>query len=299
LVRSPNAKLGELVRVPTGDWIICGFGRMGQWFYRHFVQNGINPVIIDPKAGKVDGAAQVINSHANRESLQAAGLDQAVGVVAGTDNDHDNLAILMSVNAIKPDAFTIVRQNSHENQVAFNAVKADLVLQSSLTTARRVLKHLISPQVHTFIEYLREKGEDICEQAVQRLKSIIGENSPYLWQVKICEEEAAAVVAHLQRGASLSLGELRRDPHNLDGSLPCMPFSVVRAREQMMLPKDDFALLEGDEILFCGTEQGEIMLSATMNNAYILDYLRTGEDRPRGYVFKWLISRRRSASAFT
>jgi Trk K+ transport system NAD-binding subunit len=214
LVHNPKVRLGQPISIPTGNWIICGYGRMGKWLYRQFVRNGIEPVIIDPNAGEVKGAAMMINRYANRESLQEAGLEHAAGVVAGTDNDHDNLSILMSVKAIKPDAFTIVRQNRHENQVGFDATHADLVLQSSLTTARRVLKHLISPQVQEFVDYLRDQGEDICALAVRHLKSMIGDEPPHLWHCSINSEEASAVTEHLDGGKSLSLGQLRRDPHD-------------------------------------------------------------------------------------
>ncbi len=288
LVRNPEAKLGQPISVPTGDWIICGYGRMGRWMYRHFVANGIKPVIIDPKADAVEGAARVINSRANRESLLEAGIEHSVGVVAGTDDDHDNLSILMTVHNLKPDAFTIVRQNSHENQIAFDAVEANLIMQSSLTTARRVLKHLISPQVQVFIEYLREQGEDICEQAVTRLRQMIADSPPHLWQVVIDRHEAGAVVERLYRGKPLNLGELRRDPHDLAGSLPCMPLSIARGERRIMLPADDFSLEVGDQLLFCGTEKGERMLAASMNNEYTLDWLLSGEDKPRGYFFQWL-----------
>ena len=296
LVHNPGVKLGKPIQVPTGDWIICGYGRMGRWMYRHFVQNGIKPVIIDPKIDNVEGAARIINQQANGDSLLAAGIDHAAGVVAGTDSDHVNLSILMSVRALKPDAFTIVRQNRHENQIAFDALEANLVLQSSLTTARRVLKHLISPQVQIFVDYLREQGEDICEQAVDRLKLLIGNNPPHLWQVAIREKQAVAVIEHLGQGLPLSLGELRRDPHNLEGSLPCMPLSIARHGERIMLPPDSEQLQPGDELLFCGTEKGESMLSASMNNSYTLDYLITGIDKPRGHFFQWLDQRRRGAA---
>ena len=298
LVRNPSARLGKPIEVPTGDWIVCGYGRMGRWMCRHFVQNGIKPVIIDPRAENIEGAARIINEHANRNSLQDAGIDHAAGVVAGTDSDHANLNIVMNVKALKPDAFTIVRQNSHENQIAFDAARADLVLQSSLTTARRVLKHLISPQVQRFIEYLREQGEDLCQLAVERLQSMIGDRPLHLWQVRLREAEADAVIEYLASQGSLTLGELRRDPHNLDGSLPCLPLSIERDDRQIMLPADSERLQIGDALLFCGTEQGERLLSATMNNAYTLEYLVTGEDRPRGYLFRWLYERgRKPASA--
>lgn len=65
LVRTKNIKLGQLLNVPTGDWILCGYGRMGKWLHKHFVINGIRPVIIDPDVGEVAGASRVIHAHAN------------------------------------------------------------------------------------------------------------------------------------------------------------------------------------------------------------------------------------------
>ena len=300
LVRSPGVRLGEPIKIPTGNWIICGFGRMGQWVYRHFVQNGIRPVIIDPRAEAVEGAARVITSPASAETLKEAGIDHAAGVVAATDSDYDNLEVLMAVRAMKPDAFTIARQNTHDHQIAFDAANANLVLQSSLTTARRVLKHLISPQVQVFVEYLRAQGEDICGDAVERLKATIGDNPPHLWQVRISEDEAGAIIEHLRNRESLTLGEMRRNPHDLDGFIDGIPLSIARNGDQIMLPADNQPVHEGDEILFCGTEHGELMLAASMNNIYTLDYLVSGEDRPRGYIFQWLEARSgRSAGADT
>ena len=299
LVHNPRVKLGQPVVLPTGNWIICGYGRMGRWLYRHFVLNGIRPVIIDPQAGHVEGAAQVIPRHANRESLQQAGLENAAGVVAGTDNDHDNLSILMCVNSLNPDIFTIARQNRHENQIAFDGANPNLVLQPSLTTARRVLKHLISPQVQMFLDHLRDQGEDICEQAVQRLHVTIGDQRPHLWHSVIRDQEAGAITEYLRDGNTLTLGELRRDPHQLDSSIAAMPFTIRRQGECMTLPMDSEAIMPGDDILFCGTEKGENLLLATMNNVYTLDYLISGQNKARSYLFRWLEQRGQRETAQT
>ncbi|MCP4982293.1 MAG: potassium channel family protein [Gammaproteobacteria bacterium] len=299
LVHNPHVRLGKPVDIPTGDWIICGYGRMGKWLYRYFVMNGIKPVIIDPEASEIEGAARVINRHADRESLIEAGLSHAAGVVAGTDNDHVNLSILMCVKSLKPDAFTIVRQNQHEHQIAFDATNANLILQSSLTTARRVLKHLISPQVEKFIDYLREQGEDICEQFVLRLQDMIGDKPPHLWHNVINDDEAAALCAHLRNGNSLTLEQLTRDPHNLETAIACIPLTIRRNGQCLMLPSAGEPIMTGDDILFCGSEQGEVMLSASMNNVYTLDYLISGRDKARGYLFRWLEKRHQPETSQT
>jgi hypothetical protein len=61
-----------------------------------------------------------------------------------------------------------------------------------------------------------------------------------------------------------------------------------------MLPEGNEPLELCDEILFCGTEHSEVMLTATLNNPYTLAYLITGIDAPRGYVFQWLASLRKA-----
>ena len=155
-VRAPGVKLGDPLQIPKGDWILCGYGRMGQWFRKYMTDQGIRSIVIDPDIDidGVTGPGKIIHAHADRSTLKEAGIEHVAGIVAGTANDSDNLSILLSAEALNPDAFTIVRQNDHENQIAFDAAKVDLTLQSSLTTARRILKFLISPLIQTLIDYL-------------------------------------------------------------------------------------------------------------------------------------------------
>ncbi len=295
LVRTSNICLGEPLDVPTGEWILCGYWRMGKWLHKYFERHDIHPVIIDPDVEEVPGPCRIIKGHADHQTLEQAGIQQVAGIVAGTDSDHDNLSILMSVRSLRPNAFTIVRQNSHDNQVAFNAARADLILQSSLTTARRILKHLISPQIQILIDYLGEQGETITQQVVDRLNMAIGEKQPHLWRVNLCDDEAIATIEYLKKGRQLRLGELLRDPYNLEGKLSCIPLAIERGDKRIMLPADNEPILECDEILLCGTENSETMLAATLNNVYTLNYLITGIDAPRGYLFRWLT--RKSAAA--
>ena len=51
-----------------------------------------------------------------------------------------------------------------------------------------------------------------------------------------------------------------------------------------------------DEILFCRTEHSETMLSATLNNVYMLDYLLSGRDKSRGYLFRWFDDRNQATT---
>lgn len=292
LVGARGVELGAPVRVPEGDWILCGYGRMGHWIHHHMQAEGIGVRIIDPdvdeKADTVGEGTAVIRAHADRAALQAAGIDDAAGIVAGTNHDADNLSTLLAVAELNPDAFCIVRQNSHENQVAFDAARADLILQHSLTTARRILKLLISPLVQELLDWLAEREPALTQALVDRLRAVLGAEPPHLWSVRLVPEEAEAVTEYLETEGVIPLGALCRDARAFPERLPCEALAIRRAGQAIMLPNADFPLAAGDEILFCGISWVEHMLQATLQNPYTLRYVVTGFDVPRGYVFAWL-----------
>ncbi|MDZ7786963.1 MAG: NAD-binding protein [Halofilum sp. (in: g-proteobacteria)] len=297
-VGAHGVELGVPVQVPRGDWILCGYGRMGHWIHHHMQAQGVRVRIIDPdaEASDVGEETPLIQAHADRTALEAAGIDDAAGVVAGTNRDSDNLSTLLAVAELNPETFCIVRQNSHENQVAFDAARADLVLQHSLTTARRILKLLISPLVQELIDWLAEREAAVTETLVERLRAAVGTEPPHLWSVRLTPEEAPAVTEYLDRDETIALGPLCRDARAFPKGLPCEALAIRRAGRSIMLPDADDPLEKGDEILFCGVHWVEHMLQATLHNPYTLRYVVTGVDSPRGYVFTWLQGERETSA---
>ncbi|MGC3873229.1 potassium channel family protein [Halomonas sp. GXIMD04776] len=298
-VGARGVKLGAPVQVPQGDWILCGYGRMGHRIHRCLQVHGVGVRIIDPDVDtEVTGECTVlVQAHADHSALDAAGIDDAAGVITAMNRDSDNLNTLLSVTALNPNAFRIVRQNSHENQVAFDAAQADLVLQHSLTTARRILKLLISPLIQELIDWLAEREPAQTEELVARLQAVVGTEPPHLWPVRLVPDEAPAVTKYLDAGGTMALGVLCRNACSFPEGLPCEALAARRAGQSIMLPDKDFSLGIGDEVLFCGIHWAEPMLQATLHNPYTLQYVVTGVDEPRGYVFAWLedrLGRRRS-----
>ena len=291
LARAPGVKLGVPIHAPVGDWLICGYGRMGQWLNRYLTEQGIRIVVIDPHIDENLMPECGICKHADRKTLKEAGLESAAGIIACTDNDPDNLNILLSAQALNPGAFTIARQNDHENQLAFDAAKADVILQASLTTARRILKLIISPLIQSVIDHLHSEGQEETDRLVRRLQLAVGRERPRLWRVNLCAGDAIAATQMLNAGGRLSLGDITRDPRDLGEALSCVPLVIERSGDRIVLPADSEAVQLGDELVFCGTEQSERLLRATLNNCYTLHYLVTGTDPPRGYLWGWLTKR--------
>ncbi len=287
LVGDKNIDIENPVRSPRGNWVLCGYGRMGRALHEALSAHGVEFSIIDTAEHLKDGEARRIRGRVDRNTLTDANLAEAVGLVAGTDNDEENLRILLSARTVNPDAFLIVRQNRHENELAFNAAAANLIMQPSLVLARHILLLLLLPSLGSLLRYLHFRGTDRVEELVQCSHERLPQGSPLLWSEHLadvsCVLPGCRIAMHEVR-----LGDLLRNPANRESSLDAIALVVTRGDQDFMLPDDDFRVQTGDVALFCGSRQARQLLHATSNNPYTLHYLVTGEEPPRSWFFQWL-----------
>jgi voltage-gated potassium channel len=73
-----------------------------------------------------------------------------VGIVAGGDNDTNNLSIAMTAKEVNPELFVVVRQNRVANEVLFDAYDADFTMVPSRIVARECLALITSPLLRAF-----------------------------------------------------------------------------------------------------------------------------------------------------
>ena len=294
LAGTPGATLDKDVRVPRGKWILCGFGRMGQWIRTALEAEGIETVVIEPQLDDSESdVPNLIAGRATHETLISAGIEQAVGIVVGTNSDSENLAIVVNAKALNPDIYLIVRQNRHRNQVVFRAAQADLIMQPSLVTARRTLFLLIAPLLKTFFEAMRDgqSTDGLLGRAVKELEIVVGGTEPRLWTLDVGPGMADGVLATIGRGARVRLGDVLRDPGDRTQRLACVPLVIEDGGESSVLPDLETPIGAGSRILFCGSTRAYHLLEATLNNEYTLRYLMTGWDEPRGLIMKWFVER--------
>ncbi|MFZ1413423.1 MAG: NAD-binding protein [Defluviicoccus sp.] len=298
LVGAAGANLAMYPEVPQGRWIVCGFGRMGRCLRDAFAALGIRTVVIDPTIGETDAKApDMVRGRATHTTLKQAGIEQAAGIVAGTNSDPENLGIVLNARALNPDIFVVVRQNRYRNQVLFNAAAADLIMQPNLVSARRIHLLLIAPQLRTFFRHVRAcqlRGDrEALHAIVTLLHDRIGNAMPRLWTVVINAKRARAAVDLLQTGLPVALGDTLRDPSDRADALACVALVLRSGAEVVAVPPEQRLLAEGDEILFCGSGAAYHLLDATLNSPYTLRFLVTGAEGPRGTVMRWLMARGR------
>ena len=293
-VREKSADLNNCIIPPRGKWVICGYGRMGYEVTRVLSKYGIETSIIDPNESKQGMVKNYIVGRSTSKTLAKAKIAEAVGILAGTNDDGHNLGILLNSRHSNPNLFTIVRQNHHQNEVAFVTLKADMIMQPTLVTARRILFLLIAPLLKPFFFYLMEdkperKGE--MEQVIQQLKQTIGDKKPHLITVDFTPETSKAVIQVLNSGEDVTLEQLARDPDNRDRALELVFFVVKSGDKVTVLPKPDYKIKQGDQLLFCGTGLARRLFHATLNSEYKLFYIQNGVYMPRSYLAQWIIKK--------
>ena len=266
---------------------------MGQEIKRALNKQGLKTAIIDPQPISPDeeDVENFVLGLTTVRTLKLAGIEQAVGIVTGTDDDGQNVSILLNARSINPNIFTVVRQNSHENFAAFQAAKADMVMQPSLVAARRIMLLLKAPLLKPFFKYflVNQDRADEMNEVISWVKACVGDKVPLLTSFDITQSNAK-VLTRILENDSVQLGDLLKDPRDRTKSLDLVALVVKSGDENIfILPGSDYLVKENDQLLFCGTDLGYRLFLATVNNEYKLYHVRTGLRQPRSFFMQWYV----------
>lgn len=292
LVRDKSITLESDINPPLGTWIICGYGRMGYEVNRVLSRHGVKTAVIDLKQqNSNEDIDHLITGSATASTLAEAGIKGAVGILSGTNNDGHNLGILLNARHLNRNLFTIVRQNRHENEVAFRATNVNVIMQPTLVTARKILFILIAPLLKTFFRYLLETKpgrKQEMDSVIRQLADKVGKQTPHLITVNFTWEKSKAVMQLLEAGETVLLGDLIKDPRARDKPLDLVVFVIKSGNSERVLPTNDYQIKANDQLLFCSTALAHRLFNATINSEYKLHYVRNGVYVPRSYLMKWL-----------
>ena len=73
-----------------------------------------------------------------------------------------------------------------------------------------------------------------------------------------------------------------------DQTLSAAAVYLVRKGQNLILPPTDTELKPGDRVLFIGRERARIRQLRFLNEPGVFDYVRTGVQTPRGWLFRKL-----------
>jgi voltage-gated potassium channel len=283
--------LSEPIHPPRkGLWVICGYGRFGKAVYEKLIKEELEIVVVEAEPGQT-GTPQtrlVVGQGTEAETLLEANIDRAAGLVAGTDNDANNLSIIMTARSLNPDLFVIVRQNRKYNDSVIQAVGADMVMLPSEIIANRIRVLLGAPLQHQFVKLVMHQEDEWACQLISRISALVTDHAPDVWEVAFTEQQTHAVCHYVHEGKRLTLGELIADPRDRNIKLPCIPLMLLRHNDYSLLPEEGLKVQKDDRLLFCGRISAKHQMEWTLQNENALNYILTGETGPHGWIWRKL-----------
>ncbi|UCV29033.1 potassium channel family protein [Ferribacterium limneticum] len=289
LTSLPETPIPEPHRPPRGHWILCGYGSFGQAVAERLRDTGITLSIIDPAAQDADQNFSGNGTEAG--TLRQAGIANASGIVAGSDNDVNNLSIAVTASEINPSLFVVIRQNHAANSALFEAYDADFTVRPSRIVAQESIAILTAPLLARFLDRLHALDEAQCRQLVERLHCECGGLTPVLWDNRLNAAEAPAAWQALMHDSRIRLADLLVDGADRQQRLAVVPLLVERGSDYFLLPADDFVLQAGDQLLFASPLAAQRSLEMTLRNANELDFVLTGHENSGSLLGKLLAAR--------
>jgi voltage-gated potassium channel len=274
-----------------GKWVLCGYGRFGKAVYERLTKEGMDVVVIEatPEITGTPPAGCVVGKGTEADTLMEANIDTAVGIVAGTDRDVDNLSIIMTARELNPDLFVILRQNKRTNNTIVKAVHANMVMHPSQIIANKIRLLLATPMLQKFMQLAKGEEDDWACELVSRLIAISSEEVPDVWEVTIDAEQAGAVYEALTTGGrKVTIGDLERNPRERKRHLPVIPLLMIHHNSRILLPRKEQSVAAGDTILWCGRYSVQSKMAWTLRHPVALEYVLRGEGQPRSWLFRRL-----------
>jgi Trk K+ transport system NAD-binding subunit len=273
-----------------GHWIVCGYGRFGKAICARLRGEGVHVVVVEsyPERTGRPPSDFVVGRGTEADTLLEAQVESAAGLVAGTDDDANNLSIVMTARELNDGLFVVVRQNQHDNRDIIAAVEADMVMHPSAIIADKIRVLLATPMLYEFMSLALYQSDDWACELVSRVSALVGEEIPQVREWVMDDSCAAALCEYLAEGGEFFVSDLLRDPWQREHDLRAVVLLVRRGGERELLPAADYGLTAGDCLLICGNHAAFTRMIWTVSHRHTLDYIRTGEDRPQGWLWRRL-----------
>lgn len=282
----------------SGSWVICGYGRFGKALEKKFKAHNIPCTFISPEPAIHDTPKGMIQGSATEaEPLQQAGIENAVGIIAGTDDDADNLSIIITARNLNPDLITIGRQNTRTNKPMFIAADVHLIMEPGRIVANEIYMRVRTPLLTECFNLIRQHDEVWARNLLLDMSQTMADQELDAWTLSIDSEQSPAVIGAIDENQPVTLKLLRKDPRDRDQLLPAFALMLKRGDEYHLVPAPETALKKGDQILFCGQRRAQSYIGRILRDHNTLRYIKTGQIGPDGLVWRWLKERHQKKMA--
>ena len=151
----------------SGHYVLAGLGATGHHAAAELTASGRSFVVLESNESKLERAREegldmlyVIGDATDEDCLARAGLDRAAGLIAALADDRDNLFLVFTARALKPDLRIIAKTVDPQNTKKMQRAGADAVVSPALIGGTRMASALLRPTMLGFLDEMMRDRED-------------------------------------------------------------------------------------------------------------------------------------------
>ncbi|HHB94102.1 MAG TPA: hypothetical protein ENK88_03065 [Campylobacterales bacterium] len=289
-IYSNSDLMDKAIFLPKGKYIVCGYGRFGKALQEKFKKHDLDYVFIDEKRlaprDMIESGKFIRATPDDKDILTELGIQDAVALIVGTQNDIDNLSIMITAKKLNPNLYLIARENTMQEVSIFEAANIDWVFMIEKILINKTSLSLGRPLRNRFLKLILNKDEEWAKSLVKMLRVNIGAN-PLLTALKINEEESYAIYHELLDGNRITVDVLLHSLSNWKNNNNIVTLLIHRKNEEILLPKNR-ELEIGDKILFACDKKGKEEIELIASNIYDLYYSLCGREKESPILKKLL-----------
>jgi len=143
-------------------FIICGAGRVGRSVARELQRRGVPFVIVEHQQARFDQYSgswlMMLGDASKEETLRAAHIENAAGLVAATTGDATNIYIVLTARALNPRLKIIARASEEAAEKHLLKAGADQVVSPYSFAGHRIALSFLRSNVVDFLDVATTSG---------------------------------------------------------------------------------------------------------------------------------------------
>jgi len=182
-VNYKTKKMNKEIKSLKDHYVVCGFGRVGEKVASELHKDGIKFVVIDNDPAAINscndkGFLCSIGDATSEETLLAAGLMNAKGLITTLGRDSDNILTVITARTLQSSLFIIARANHDDASDKLIRVGANRAVSPYQISAFRMATFALRPNIADFVDNIL----DLDKSEIQISDVTVSSHSPLVNQ---------------------------------------------------------------------------------------------------------------------
>ncbi len=260
----------SLQGLPKGKWIICGYGRFGKAVHQYIQGDDFEVIIVDQDPIKTFAPEDaIVGRGTEAETLIEAGIEDAAVVVAASDDDANNLSVLITARQLNESIFTIGRVSREADHTLFVRAKCDYIMRRSQVVANEALTVISRPLVTRFLQYSNCLTQDDTNLLIDRICALSPHADPVTWRLQISQQHSPALFKTIKDSKPVTIRQICE--HSDFPKARAIPLLLLREGMSHILPEQTTELRPGDELLMCASREHTLLAQRLSHDIELID----------------------------